>query len=320
MKKIHLHTRDNSRFRCHLEEAGLSVFEKELPPSSFPEDALSIIEVDHTTIPLLKITLGEKDSLPPILCLAEEMNDPLRCELISLGISDFLAAPGGALLARYASMLCRPEEQNNQGLFLALENDGSYARLLQTISARFGYSTRFVETIDALLAEISHQPVELTLINLGARGFDITEFIKKTYSSASIKKYPLLAFKDMNDGLFVHEITSGLNRLTRQVLSREELLTFLINLLFRAVSQGMAMETKALLTDENLSGVACPSLRQVFFSAGAELCEKTDLFLNPRFSRARSVIASLDSLLLKTEGFRWMIPPKKKRVTCGGGV
>ena len=255
-----------------------------------------------------------------IVCLAAAPGDMERRELLELGISDLLDPGDPEPAARYIAAITAIGKAAPGGKILSNEPQGPFAKVLGSIAERFGFALDLVGGADGLLAALADGPVELILVNIGARGFDITEFMKKAYSSPHIKKYPLLAYKDMAEGLFVHEITSGLSRLTKSILSRDELLNLLITLFYKNETGPLVAGARALLDADNPGGAGMSSLRRLFYATGPELCDMTAIFTGERFARSLEAGAALHRAIQKTAGFLWLISPPRTGPTCGGGV
>jgi hypothetical protein len=329
MTAIFLATGDNDRYRKALETSGLRA--AALPAAA--EEYASFIEANSTGAVLLLLELtGENRGFLEtpsaflarpdlkIVCLSAAPGETERRKLLELGISDLLVAGDPEPAARYIAAITAIGNAAPGGKILSNEPRGPFAKVLGSIAERFGFSLCLTGGVDGLLGALAHGPVELILVNIGARGFDITEFMKKSYSNPDIKKYPLLAYKEMAEGLFVHEITSGLSRLTKSILSRDELLNLLITLFYKYETGPLVSGARALLGADSPAGVDTSSLRRLFYSTGPELCDMTAILTGERFARSLKTGAALHLAIQKTAGFLWLISPPRTGPTCGGGA
>lgn len=329
MTDIFLATGDNARYMKALEAAG---FRATALPARVDE-YVPFVEArkGSATLLLLELTRENRVFLETpspllassgmkIVCLAAVPGNAERRELLELGISDLLDSGDPDQIARYIAAITAFNTSEPVGKILANEPAGPFAKVLGSIAERFGFSLSLAGGADGLLASLAESPVELILVNIGARGFDITEFMKKAYSNPHIKKYPLLAYKDMAEGLFVHEITSGLSRLTKSILSRDELLNLLITLFYKNETGPLVAGARALLDADNPGGIDASSLRRLFYAKGPELCDMTSIFSGDRFARSLETGAALHRAIQKTAGFLWLISPPRTGPTCGGGV
>ena len=329
MTAIYLATGDNARYMNALEASGLRATALPAPV----EDYAPFIEAGAAGPALLLLELSREnrrflETPSPLLarpdfriiCLAPAPGEAERRGLLELGISDLLEPGDPGTAARYLAAISSCGNAAPRGKVLANEPPGPFARVLGSIAGRFGFSLDCADGPDGLLGALTHGPVELILVNIGARGFDITEFMKKAYANPDIKKYPLLAYKDMAEGLFVHEITSGLSRLTKSILSRDELLNLLITLFYKYETGPLVSGARALLGADSPAGVDTSSLRRLFYSTGPELCDMTSILSGERFARSLEAGAELHHAIQKTAGFLWLISPPRTGPTCGGGA
>ncbi len=324
MDQVILATCDNSLYRRDLEAHGFSL--GEYTPGLTPPPLKStgpgpyiIAEIKGQNITALQ---DMKSAFPAseILCLVPSFEEKMRGPLIELGLSDLLKRWDPPGLASLVGAMAGRRGLPLRGRIAVLEESVSFLGILSSISSRFGFATENTPSINGLIDYLENNSVELVLVNIGCRGFDIAEFIKKAYANSAIKKYPLVAYKDLAEGLYVHEITSGLNRLTKSILSREELLNLLVTLLFRAETGPLINEINALHECEGLTGENGSTLRRLFYDAGTSLCECPEIFSENRYARYLDVNRKLEYALTITDPLRWLIGPSKKGPTCAGGA
>ncbi len=327
MTTIYLATGDNGRYADAARSAGFSSEDAQLGTGGPARmDACSgkcllMMELSTEHCAFLREWISRGPAFrPEILCIGNPPGDAERRELLDLGISDLLPAGNPALAMKYAGAIIGNGEPGGRGRVLLHDKEALFTRVLKSIAGRYGYALDIAGNIDALFASAVEKPAELVLVNIGARGFDMAEFVKKAYSSAEIKKYPLVAYKDMTEGLFVHEVTTGLNRLTKTILSRDELLNLLVTLFYRNETGPLLGEARALLDADSPAGTDTSTLRRLFYAAGPELCTMTKIFDAGRFSLSLDTCAALHGAVLKTAGFTWMITPPRDCPTCGGGA
>jgi len=326
MDQVILATRDNSLYRRVLEVHGLPLIEHATPCERSPEGPKSAGPGSYIIAEMAGSDIAPARDLrsacpgSDILCLAPVFEESMRGPLVDLGISDLLTRWDPAGLARLVGAMAVRRNLPLRGRIAVLEESASFRDILASIACRFGLTTEYASSIDELLEYLESNAVELILVNIGCRGFDMAEFVKKSYANSAIKKYPLIVYKDLAEGLYVHEITSGLNRLTKSILSREELLNMLVTLLFRVETDPLVREINALCGKEGRTGNNGSALRRLFYEAGTDLCDCEALFSEKRYTRYREVIGKLESAITITDPLRWLISPAKKRPTCAGGA
>lgn len=329
MTTIFLATNDNEPYGKALRTTGFPLVG--MPPriegyaeiiETVPDEAAwLIIELTSDRLAWLRQSIINNTRLPrKIICLADAPGDAERREILGLGISDLLPPGDPGLVADYISAIAGCRDMANRGRVLAHEKEGPFAKILGSITERYGYELERADNIDGILTGVADRPAELVLINIGTNGFDMAEFVKKAYSSPDIKKYPLVAYKNMEEGLFVHEITTGLNRLTRTIHSLDELLNLLITLFHKSETGPLVNAARALLDADGPAGADASTLRRLFYAEGPDLCVMTSLLDAGRFAKSLEAGAALHRSILKTAGLLWMITPPRECPTCGGGV
>ena len=106
-------------------------------------------------------------------------------------------------------------------------------KVLGAIIRQFGYEPVFLRDLDALEQSAVKANYQLLLVNIEYDRALLKGLINKSVLNSDIKNIPAISYKDMANGLFVHEIVTGLNRITRVILSLDELYSCLTDMLFR---------------------------------------------------------------------------------------
>ena len=74
-----------------------------------------------------------------------------------------------------------------------------------------------------MIDDLKKKDIQFILINSGMDNLDFPSLVKKSLSRVEMRKHPVIAYKDMTKGIFVHEVATGLNRLTKVILNIQEL-------------------------------------------------------------------------------------------------
>ncbi len=281
--------------------------------------SLALVAIGPEASPHLDSAVGELHAKGlPVYALASAAVPAIRERCLSLGIADILAGDAVSDISEYYAA-CNPPSPRKGGI-LIVDDDPARVRILTSIIARFGYAATAVESMEAMFEQAAVPGFHLNLMNIGTKKFSIEAFVKRAYSSAEIKKIPIIAYKCMKDGLFVHEITAGLNRYTKVILSPEELYGLLVNLLFRSeLAPQMKSLNSAVKTEELLPLAALPP-GQIYFTLGTGLCSDPYIFMGDTVGAVRSMTEKLRESLLRIEGIRWLVRDVKPGPTCGAGV
>ncbi|MCL2156160.1 MAG: hypothetical protein FWH53_10885, partial [Leptospirales bacterium] len=167
-----------------------------------------------------------------LIIFSETMTVNQKKILLKMGISDCITHFAPERIASYIKSLnFKPETKN--GKFIILDDNIAHRNIINSIIKRFGYETTFISTIKELFQVISDSDNIMTLVNIGTTDLDLNELIKKSFGNSDIKKNPVIAYKSMDQGIFIHEVINGLNKLTKVIFSPEELYSMLIDMLFK---------------------------------------------------------------------------------------
>lgn len=259
--------------------------------------------------------LYEKSKL---ICLSEGMTPDLRKFLLKNGISDCITEFSPERIALYIKNLnIRP--QSRPGTFIILDDDGLRKNMLNSIIKRFGYSTLFVSSVEELFQKVSEPDIMMVLINIGTDRIDLNGLVRKSFISTEIKKNPVIAYKCMERGLFVHEIINGLNRLTKVILSPDELYCMLTDLLFKKELVSYTSSYISSFKYEKYYTYADKTLQQIYYENNADPCGQESLFDRGRIDSMIESAEMIRKTLIRAEGIIWLRHPEpsQKKPTCG---
>lgn len=323
MKEIHLYTRNNSLYESFFIEAGYTVAHPGAPSVPArdaayvkPTDRVAVVEISNDSLEACSATLGAlRGEGVRVLCVAAEGTERVRGFLLKEGIADLLpAAQPGRLVESVASM--EGWDAEPRGVFVALDECAARLRIMRSVSERFGFELRVVGTIDDFFAAFDGV-CAATFVNLGAAGFEINRFIRMSHAHGRVKLVPLIPYKDACDGVFVHEMISGLNRLARVILSPEEMLSFLAGMLFRKEILGPMDDLALALCYPDSAAFARESFGRLYYTLGMDAFELANLLGDEDHSRMRGMVARMQRALVKADGVRWLIRETGRVPTCG---
>lgn len=332
MKMINLITLNNKLYRDSFEKAGFQIRE-------FPFSAdLNTIKKDFTihkkNYTVLQLTNESWRSLnrfreitdylydkTKLICIADEITPEAGKNLIKCGIADCLPATDVAAVSSYIRILDQRENQKT-GKFLILDDNSSHTKILNSIIKRFGYKTEFITDGDTLYSRCGESHIEMILVNLGTRGLDLNSIIRRSYGNSEIKRNPLVCYKCMDEGLFVHELISGLHKITKVILTPQELYSFLTDILFKKeVITASARLNRALKFDQ-YRDYSASSISAIYYSIQEKLCSQESLFKDETVTDMINLTRTLGRTVAKIEGLRWLNNDADgiKKTTCGAGA
>lgn len=325
MKRVILITSKNFLYRDELVKGGYAVTEYDLPLN---QEKLS--EIEH--LPLCSFSIAEaiaesidtnKELYPllrkkgTVICLSEGMNNDQKRYLLDCGISDAMKYHADHFLPIMKAIDEEPKE--DAGTFLILNDDNAVKNVLMNIINRFNYRALFVGTVDDLFKAMADYGVRFMLINLGTKNIDLNGLVRKFYASQVAHSIPVLAYKDMREGLFVHELVGGLNRLTRYILSLDELYSLLVDMLFRREIIPLVSSLKRLSDFEANACYDAETISQVFFSCEKNIFNQKNLLDDDTLPSIKNAAQHLNSVLLKTETLKWLrIEIDRKDISIAG--
>jgi hypothetical protein len=313
MKNILLVTSNNTRYRDALVKRGYTVSEYNLPPSpdllkeihKAPPCLASITEVLDESVEsgrdLYRVLCGKGR----VVCFAETITVEEKSFLLDCGISDVLLSYNESHLVPYLTIISE-ETSGDAGSFVVLDDIGADRNVMRNMIGRYGYRVIFVNAVDELFVQVAQTGVRFILVNLGAKGLDLNGMVRKFYSDRAARDIPVLAYKDMREGLFVHELVGGLNRLTRYILTRDELLSLLADLLFRKEVIPLVGSIRKLSDFDANTCYDTETLSQAFFLCEKNIFSQKNLHDTDTLSSMMKTVQGLNRAILKAEGLKWL--------------
>ncbi len=241
----------------------------------------------------------------PVLCRVKEMKPEVKNFLLACGICDVVrdAHPEGI-----AALLDVVGEAGtgDAGTFVVMDSNRAVRSVVGRIVERFDYRASYVDTTDTLVEKALRPGARFILVNLGSRDLDLRGLVRRFHDSTALRKVPVLAYKDMGDGLFVHELVGGLNRLTKYILGLDELYSLLVELLFRKEMIPLVSYLSRLVDmDENLCYEE-GNLSQVFFLCEKKLFEQAGFVRDDRLTGMSKGVEGISKALRRVESLKWL--------------
>jgi len=332
MKMINLITLNNNLYRDSFEKKGFQVREFPLPLD------LNTIKRDFTThkknYTVLQITGQSLETLnsfrdttdflydnTKLICIADEITPETGRNLIKCGIADCLSTTEAAAVTSYIRILDQRENQK-AGKFLILDDNSSHIKILNSIIKRFGYKTEFIPDGDTLYSRCGESHIEMILVNLGTKGLDLNSIIRRSYGNSEIKRNPLVCYKCMDEGLFAHELISGLHKITKVILTPLELYSFLTDILFKKEAITASAGLNRALKFDKYRDYSANSISAIYYSIQEKLCSQESLFKDETVTDMINLTRNLGRTVAKIEGLKWLNNDADgiKKTTCGAGA
>lgn len=328
MKKIFLSTGNNTVLENLLEERGLNAVSLGYPPASEDFD-IRINRDNRGTSGYLVAELSEEtldsfesgihalpgDIYP--LCISKNPTGKIKSFLLRRGIPDLFSGFNPEQIVSFLENI-ESSRKTKQKKMAVVNDDNSVKGILSRLLTRFDVEPLFFPEIEGLFEYLDDPGLEMILINLGTENLNVGRLIKSSYIDQQIRKIPIITFKEMDVGLFVHELISGLNRITKVILSREELYSFLVDILYRNMIIPVVRELNGLVDFEENVCYSASSLMRIYNISGEEIFEMENLLSENRTAGIRALLDKLKRVMILSESLKWLRVESRKGVnTCG---
>ena len=240
-----------------------------------------------------------------LIILSETMPQDQKKILLKFGISDCITHFGPERIALYINNLnFKPEAK--PGKFIVLDDNMAHRNIINSIIKRFGYGTVFISEIEELFQAVGDSDNIMILVNLGTTGLDLNALVRRSLGSSDIKKNPVIAYKDMGEGLFIHEVINGLNKLTNVIFSPEELYSMLVDLLFKKEIISHTNPFITALQYEKNSLYFGKTLQQLYYENSSNAFKVESLFERDRMDSMTASLEMMRKTLIRAEGIIWL--------------
>ncbi len=332
MNIVNLITSKNDQLRQPLHNEGFVVnefslstenhnLEEKIVKGETNYTLLEISDFENSTSGILTERIKLLYDRSKLICYSANMTLNLRKFLLKTGISDCITDFSPERIASYIKNLnIKPEAR--PGTFVILDDNDLQKNMFNSIIKRFGYKTKVVSNTDELF-EIAAEPDNIMiLLNIGTAGLDLNGLVRRSYINSDIKKNPVVAYKCMDQGLFVHEIINGLNRLTKVILSPEEIYCMLTDMLFKKEITSFTNSYISSLKYEKIQTYAGKTIQQIYYENHGDPCGQESLFDKERIDSMIDSSEMIRRTLIRAEGIIWLrhSDSAQNRPTCGAGA
>jgi hypothetical protein len=257
----------------------------------------------------------KSDVYPLFLC--KNPTEKTKKFLIDSGIPDLFTSPDPDRIASFIENINSTPRSKTKNI--AVVNDTPAVKnFLTRLLCRFDIEPLFLPGIDSLFEVLDDIRLQMIFINLGTENLDLGKLIRSSYIDRQIKKVPVITFKDMNMGLFVHELRSGLNRLTKVILSAEELYSFLLDILYRKRVIPVVKALNGLVDFEENINYNCSTLMQIYNISGKDIFEMENILSEKRISGIYNKLDELKRIVIVSESLKWLkVESGKELSNCG---
>ncbi len=327
MKKLLLATTKNFYYRESLPKNGYSITECNLPASTEDLDGIKCHQPFDVCIIEFKEEMTEANAdlyslfggKTKVLCLADQIGSKGREFLINKGISDLLLRSRANQLIPYLEIMSE-SPGGGAGTIVVLDDNNPVIGIVSNIIGRFNYTPTPIGSVEELFNSALDSRTRFVLVNLGVKSLDLNGLVRKFYNGTYTGTIPVVVYKDMREGLFVHELVGGLNRLTRFILSIDELFSFLVDILFKKEILPHIASIKKASEFEDLYSYSEETVSRVFFMNEKRFFNQANILNDENFNQMVDITSKIKKSLLMVEGLKWLrIETDKRSSVLGEG-
>jgi hypothetical protein len=317
MSKVTLLTYDRSRAEG-LEKAGHTVLPVMLPLSEEKIKALSAMRSDVQLVECLHDEglglSGYLDRLPEsprTIFFGPPLSARNRTLLMERGYPEYLDYTDTRRIQAYLKTVLA-SRQSETCPVIAFDSDERSSSLVSGICRVLDYGFSFPGDQDDFVEMINRRETQIALFNLENSELDLRRLIMESFRGNRVSHLPMVAYRRMEEGLFIHDLTGGLNRLTRVILTPDELYGFLIDFLFRARYYPLVnrLVTNSRM-DETFTG-QMESLSTYFFSNEEQVFHLSDLANPDSVEVLLRTTRQIREMLIRVESLRWLRPEEQE--------
>ena len=276
---------------------------KKIKKSKF--NGIVIIETTDDNIPAMKDLLDTLNANSAHIIIAGNLNQNSKSFLIDNSVSDIITSGNAEQVIDYIKAFTQ-NNNTNMGSILIFDDSESRTKILKNIIQRFNYKPVISSETDEFFNNLNNN-IEIALINIATKNFHIKNFTKKINSSVDFKKTPLIPYKNMNEGIFIHETMSGIHRIAKVILSVEELYSFLIDILFRKKLFPALHSLNTKPGYDNILQFSHDPLQKIYKCMGPDIFTLDNMIGNEEYDKWKYLIKSVENIFLRIDGLRWLL-------------
>ena len=302
MGKLYLFTENNHIIKEYLPEFDCRHLSPEFP--EFTPDDMVVYQISNGALRALQECLPLNPMCEYIVA-TEEITPEQKDFFLQNGIACVIQTTEPEKISAYIKAMSSTAPKNT-GKMLVYDDKKNTSGIIRTITSRFGYETVFVDSTDSFFKSVTEGEYHFILVNLGCDNLDIAAFVRGCDSHPKIKASPLIAYKDAIDSLFIHEITSGINRYISYILSPEELYSFLLDILFKKEFMPLIKRLNIESHFTEFSRFCDDPLKRIYYEAKGNILTLSNILDKKSIFSISSAIADIEESLIRVSALNWL--------------
>lgn len=250
------------------------------------------------------------------ITFSPEFDAGLKKFLLRNGVADIYNERSFKYFGPFISLLRERRSSDTAGTIIILDDDPRITGILKSILKRFSYMPVITSSLQEFFEALPLHTPSLILMGLSTKKFDIQAFVKTAHGNPSVRRAPLIAYKKPDDGIYVHELVSGINRYTKVILSPEELYSLLLHIMFRREIAPYMGTLSSTLDISSFSMLYNAPLSQMYYNLGVDLCSAEYIFTEEKITHLHDVLGKIHAAIVKAESIKWLAGNNETRTTC----
>ena len=310
----------------HADHISLSFFDIQQADEIFCKDVSAqydycLIDGDFIDNGNLEKILGYFIECCHVIYMSDIISDETGKILLQQGVVDAISRCAVCDIVSYVKSL-ELKQVVSTGKILILEDDAKRKRAIDAIVSRFGYKAEYAMTSDEMQQCVSRSNVQFILLNLGIDFRELNDFVRTYCTRVEMRRIPVISYKDLSDGIFIHEIVKGLNKLTKVILSSEELYSFLVEVLFKKDFLPLLDSLNVSLSFNDCSYYARESLKRIYYLNEGNIFHSDNVLQTENVKTMYGMLNLMQQSLIRVSGLKWLYKEMDHSLasTCEGGV
>lgn len=277
--------------------------------AEFAADDIVLYHVSDTSLETAEQWIKRNGKCHQI-CITNEITNAQQVFFIKNGIANVLNTTVPKEIAAFIDgFLNKPEA--GKGRMLALTNKENHQSLMRSTLEHFGYEAAFAGTTDEFFASIKNdaksEGFNFYFIDLSSEELDVNAFVRGCSLTDEIRKAPLIAFKDFNGGLNIHDLTAGLNKYANYLLSIEELLSFLTDNLFRMELMHLVKQINEASYYSRFGSWSGDSIEQIYYSMkGNNILNSQHILSDEKLLKITEATTEINRSIARVSSLNWI--------------
>ncbi len=304
--------------RPHLENSGFRVIEYIYPMSGVDLENLyrtsgwdyCISELSGRDSPIMDTIISRMKKKGRVLILSDSLDDDRSSKFFNLGITDVFQKNERDELIGF--MHAERQDRESNGTIVVYDDSPVISGMVYSVISRFSYVPVVAGNREDFFRALNSPEVQFILINLDTADLEVGRIIQCSRDVPNLRRNPVILYTGSSSGPGISDLMSGLNRLSSFILTPEELLSFLVDLLYKMEIMPLVEETARLVRFESNECCVRDPLRLVYFTKMESIFDCENLLGCSDYRALKGVVRKISEVMDRVHGIRWL----RKESSC----